>query len=95
MLNGMTPEQFQEWRAYADLEPFGGERDDFHAAQVVQALLNVHRGKNKPVIPLRDCVLRFTPQAPASPEQARGEMRAAMKGLMAVQTIGRKRKKKE
>lgn len=94
MLATISPEQFHEWRAYADLEPIGGERGDFQAASVVQALINVNRGKNKPAIKLRDCLLQFTPAAPASPEQARAEMRTAMTGLMAVQTIGRKRRKK-
>jgi len=89
MLRGMTIRQLQEWRAYADLEPFDEERDDLRAASIVQAIYNVHRRKNSPQIPLKDCVLRFGEapqpgQAQRTPAQAVEQIKAVMRDLMAT-----------
>jgi hypothetical protein len=43
MVQQMTWEQLLEWRTFEELEPFGEERDDFRAAQIVQALWNIAR----------------------------------------------------
>lgn len=40
MLAQMPAGQFEEWRAYADVEPWDEQRADFRAAQVVQAVYN-------------------------------------------------------
>jgi hypothetical protein len=87
MLRGMTTRQFQEWRAYADLEPFDEERADLRAAHIVQTLLNLHRKKGAQPFQLKDCVLRFSPveaSRPSSPEQARAEVRKTMDLLMLI-----------
>jgi hypothetical protein len=83
----MSVKHFEEWRVYADLEPFDEERADARAGQVVQAILNVNRGKGRPAIPLKDCVLRFdrAEPVPATPEKARAQVRATMHTLMAMQ----------
>lgn len=61
MLRCMTWEQFQEWRAFDELEPFGEERSDIRSAQIVQALWNIARDvkKNPQGWPLSDFVLAF------------------------------------
>lgn len=93
MLATMTAEQFLEWRAYADLEPFDEERADYRAAQVVQTLLNVNRKKGHPVIPLRDCVLQFSSDSTEGASRARDDMRASMKVLMLAQDFARRKRK--
>lgn len=40
MLGELTAEQFNEWRAYSEIEPFGSLRDDYRAAQVGAAIVN-------------------------------------------------------
>lgn len=47
MLEGMTIRQFREWRAYAELEPFGPRRDDARAALVAWLLAELHRDRKK------------------------------------------------
>lgn len=60
MLRGMTLRQFEEWRAYADLEPFDEQRADLRAASIVQTLYNLFgRKKGQRAVKLEDCVIRF------------------------------------
>lgn len=82
----MSAIQFQEWRAYADLEPFDEARADLRAGSIVQAFLNVHRRKGQPQVKLQDCVLRFgvTGEKPKTPEQARAEVGQTMDLLMLI-----------
>lgn len=84
----MSIRQFQEWRAYADLEPFGEERDDLRAASIVQVLRNLFgRRKGQRPIPLEDCVLRFGQAVlaePGTPEQRRRQVLRTMELLMAI-----------
>jgi hypothetical protein len=47
MLRSLTWKQFQDWRMFAELEPFDSRRADYHAATIVATLLNQWRGKNK------------------------------------------------
>lgn len=58
MLSQITFRQLSEWGAYAELEPFDEERADLRAGSIVQAILNVNRGKRRPYT-LKDCVLPF------------------------------------
>ncbi len=53
----MSSRQLQEWRQYANLEPFGEERADARSAQVAQAVYNVHRRKRDNPVKLQDCML--------------------------------------
>jgi hypothetical protein len=86
MLRGMSARQFNEWRAYADLEPFDEVRADYRAAQVVQVLLNTYRKKGKAPVRLEECLLHFgePENQPRSPEQARAEIRKTMDLLMLI-----------
>lgn len=87
MLRGMSAREFNEWRAYADLEPFDEARSDLRAASIVQALLNTRRPKGKPPYKLQDCMLRFGVDAEPQqqdPEKARQEIRRTMDVLMMI-----------
>jgi len=95
MLAGISMRQFQEWRAYADLEPFDETRADLRSADIVATLLNLFaRGKGKPPFRLMDCVLRFGDeskvQKPRTPEQARLQVKRTMDILMAIHNVPRK-----
>jgi hypothetical protein len=61
MLRSITATQFMTWQAYAALEPFGEERDDYRAASIVQMLANVNRDpkKHKDGFAITDFLLRF------------------------------------
>ncbi len=49
MLRSLTSKQLQEWMAFAELEPFGEDREDARFGSVVQVLMNVHRStKHRP-----------------------------------------------
>lgn len=67
MLSEITWPQFQEWRAFDELDPFGEERDDFRFASVCQSLWNIARdAKRYPNgFPITDFMLLFgdTPRA--------------------------------
>lgn len=57
----MPASELTEWMAFYRLEPFGVERDNYHAGLIASLLYNVHRGKkNSPMSPddfmLRDIV---------------------------------------
>lgn len=41
----MTSRQFAEWVAYAAVEPFGEERDDYRIAYALAVILNFFKGK--------------------------------------------------
>ena len=87
MLRGMSARQFQEWRAYADLEPFDEERADLRAGSIVQAFLNTHgRRRGQRPYQLKDCVLRFgvADETPKTAEQARAEVGNTMELLMLI-----------
>lgn len=43
----MGHDEFVEWMAFYNIEPFGGLRDDLHAAQVVAMIANVNRDPKK------------------------------------------------
>ena len=47
MLEGITIRQFREWRAYAELEPFGPRREDARSAQIAWILAELQRDKKK------------------------------------------------
>jgi hypothetical protein len=72
MLGLITVRQFEEWRAYADIEPFDEERADLRAAQIVRELRDMPGRRRQPRSKLRDCALVIQ-QAPATidPKAAR------------------------
>lgn len=89
MLRRISTKQLEEWRVYADLEPFDEERADLRSAQIVQTLVNLFRAKGRPSVRLQDCKLRFggTPEAattPRSAEEARAQIRRTLDMLTAI-----------
>lgn len=42
------------WRAYYELDPWGGERADAQAALICSVLHNAWRGKNEPAADVKD-----------------------------------------
>lgn len=86
MLSEISTRQFNEWRAYADLEPFDEVRADYRAASIVNALANIHRKKGQPVIPLESCRVKFGPEEKPqqTPEQARAQTRLTLEMLTAL-----------
>lgn len=95
MLGQISTRQFQEWRAYADLEPFDEERADLRSAQIVQAIFSVHRRKHQGPPKLKDCVLRFGEQdkVAATPDQKLIQTRRTLDMLTAL--YGSKGKRQE
>ena len=83
MLRGITVRQFQEWRAYADLEPFDEERADLRAASIVQAIYNSPR-KKKDRLKLQECMLAFGGAGEASEEQKLQQTRRTLDMVMAL-----------
>lgn len=59
MLGEISVQEFREWRAYYDLEPFGEERQDLRIASIVSTMVNLVRKKGKPPIKIRDAMLRI------------------------------------
>jgi hypothetical protein len=95
MLRGITVRQFQEWRAYADLEPFDEERADARAASIVQAIYNSPRRK-KDRLKLQECLLSFgeQPSAAATDEQKLAQTRRTLDMLFALHGPKGKMRKK-
>ena len=88
MLAEIDSRQFEEWRAYADLEPFDETRADVRTAQVVQTLtdLAVARAGRRPRSKLKDFILRFGDDAgeARTPAQARKQVMKAMQVMRAI-----------
>lgn len=49
----MSHAEFVEWLAFYQSEPFGGVRDDIHAALIVTMLANVNRNPKKKKTPFK------------------------------------------
>lgn len=47
MLGRMSSAEFTQWTAFAELEPFGEEREDVRFGLLICAVLNLFRGKGK------------------------------------------------
>jgi hypothetical protein len=47
LLRQTSSSELAEWRAFAQLEPFGAERGDWQAAQVAQVVANANRDSKK------------------------------------------------
>lgn len=72
LLRQMSAQQLEEWRAYYELEPWGGVRGDLQAGIVASALWNIYRDRRKRSEPFEpgDFVLSFEgEQEPASDQQ--------------------------
>jgi hypothetical protein len=67
--------EFAEWMAYYAAEPFGAERDNFHAGIVAAMVRNVNTIKGSPVRPA-DFMLRTDPPKNQTPQQLKSSLRA-------------------
>ena len=61
MLRSLSSLQFEKWRVYDELDPFGEERDDYRFASISQALWNIARNvlTNPNGWPITDFIVRF------------------------------------
>ena len=57
--------EFQLWKAYAMIEPFGNIRGDIQAAIIAQTVANVHRGRGQRSYKIQDFMPKFDRAAPA------------------------------
>ena len=95
-LGGMTVAELQdrmgagelaEWRAYARIDPFGGEVDDYRAAIGPAMTANMNRGKDadivKPfdVLPWRSKVAAAETKAPLTKEETAAKLKAMFDGI--------------
>ena len=64
----MTAKQFLEWEAYATLEPFNEERQDYRIASICTVLANVNRGKHQRAYEVEQFVLKFGEQPQKAPK---------------------------
>jgi len=53
--------KFFEWMAYSEVEPWSEIRDDYRAASIVQAIVNVNRDDKKypKPLPIENFLLKF------------------------------------
>jgi hypothetical protein len=70
MLEEMSWEQLREWHQFAQLEPFGEERDDLRAGIVASTIVNSnpYRKKGAKAAKASDFVLKFREVKKAAPK---------------------------
>lgn len=99
MLAQITFEELQEWRAFAELEPFDEERNDLRTAQVCRTMANMWRGKDSEAVTLGDMLLRFgdtpTPVKSVQKQSWQEQKRIAMSFVKASRTPAAPRRKKK
>ena len=88
--------QLQEWRAYADLEPWDETRADLRTAHIVCVLLNQNRRKGQKAITLEECLLPFgaAGKAKASADEAREAVRKTLEFMTMLHAKPEKKKRK-
>lgn len=85
MLGRISIRQFNEWREYADLEPWDERRADLRTASIVCALVNLlGRRRGQPPIRLEDCALQL--QTSGRPSRARAQTREEIVRAMTLLT---------
>ena len=85
MLRSMTVRQFNEWRAYGEIEPFDEVRADLRSAQLVQSMLNTFgRGRRREPFPLKDCLLRFGVESGPATGGERDRIKQQVMGAMSM-----------
>jgi hypothetical protein len=79
MIEAMPGDLLLEWLAYSELDPFGNERQDLHAAMVVSAIANVNRDpktRKNPYSP-NDFMPKFGAPSPQPSPNGRGRQSGA------------------
>lgn len=76
----MSGAEFDEWRLYAQLEPFGEWRADYRAALVASTVFNMNRGSDVQARAPGDFMPRFDapPPPPPDPDAIRKKLMAWM-----------------
>jgi hypothetical protein len=91
MLASITSDQLLEWMVYEKLEPFGEDRGDLRAAQVVQALYHIAlmrvRPEPYPLDRFRLSIGDWRPTTDAEPA-ARGQTVAQQERMLDAWIIG-------
>lgn len=54
MLAGMSSAMLSEWMAFAAVEPFGEERNDYRLAYALAVIVNLFRDKDTPPVQPKD-----------------------------------------
>lgn len=77
MLEEITPQQFMEWMAYSQIEPFQDVRSDYHAALIAKVQADIARDPKKRPQPFKieDFILKFgsPKQQPLAPAPTRNQ----------------------
>jgi hypothetical protein len=68
----ITADQFVEMLAYYQIEPWGPDRDSFHAAQIAFTLNQLHTKRR---LHLKDYILKFGPQYREKPKKLSEKLR--------------------
>ncbi len=85
MLDEIPYPKLQEWRAYADLEPFDEERKDIRVASIVKALWDIARDKKQHprefdikrfILPFGDSTAAATPTRNQTPQEQQNILRS-------------------
>lgn len=99
LLAGITSAELTEWMAFAELEPFGEERDDLRAAIVASTVAEVNRNPKKRKQPFtpQDFLPKFSREVPEMDEEGEEEEeekrraeRLAAKWAAVVAAFGKK-----
>lgn len=87
MLRNLTAKQLVEWKQYNELEPFDEVRADIRAAQIVQALINVNRGRNQRAVTIKDVLLKFGEDVESRQPQSLDEKMRIMALILKAQAL--------
>ena len=74
----VSSREFAEWIAYARLEPFGPEADDYRLAQLLALIANVNRDPKRRRTPWTPDDFMPRRGLPAEPDALRSRIDAAM-----------------
>jgi len=83
MLSQMSGAEFEEWRAYYRIEPFGEYRADLRSGMLASPLMNLilaHGGVSKKT-KVKDWILDFSEEPKPAPPQDLSTMKAVFKAL--------------
>ena len=92
----ISPEEFNEWRAYfSHVEPHGAWRDDLHAGVVAAAVRNSFRGAHDEPFTANDFVLDFDakPEPAEVVQQAKPDVAAARLHMQMMRMVEKQKRK--
>lgn len=79
MLASIPARLLAEWRAYAQISPFGSVRGDLQAGIVASQLFNLHRGERQEPRRPSDYLLTFGEKEPQSPDHMKAIVESQIK----------------